>query len=59
MTYRIPFGKPFIVGKELFYISQAVLGGQLAARGEFTDRCERWLAGRRREVDRVRRRPHP
>ncbi|MEM7411067.1 MAG: dTDP-4-amino-4,6-dideoxygalactose transaminase [Myxococcota bacterium] len=43
MTERIPFNKPFIVGKELFYISQAVLEGQLAGNGAFTRRCEAWL----------------
>ena len=39
----IPFNKPFIVGKELFYISQAVLGGKLAGDGLFTKRCNQWL----------------
>jgi dTDP-4-amino-4,6-dideoxygalactose transaminase len=39
----IPFNKPFIVGKELFYISQAVLGGKLAGDGAFTKRCNQWL----------------
>jgi dTDP-4-amino-4,6-dideoxygalactose transaminase len=39
----IPFNKPFIVGKELFYISQAVLGGKLAGDGLFTRRCNQWL----------------
>jgi len=43
---RIPFNKPFIVGKELFYISQAVLEGQLAGAGAFTRRCEEWLERR-------------
>ncbi len=43
MTLRIPFNKPFIVGKELFYISQAVLGGQLAGDGQFTRRCNALL----------------
>ncbi len=39
----IPFNRPFIVGKELFYISQAVLGGQLAGEGRFTALCSTWL----------------
>ena len=43
---RIPFNKPFIVGKELHYISQAVLAGQLAGDGEFTRRCHEWLEER-------------
>jgi dTDP-4-amino-4,6-dideoxygalactose transaminase len=40
---RIPFNKPFIVGKELYYISQAVIEGQLAGDGPFTKRCHTWL----------------
>ena len=40
---RVPFNKPFIVGKELFYISQAVMSGQLAGDGLFTKRCQTWL----------------
>jgi dTDP-4-amino-4,6-dideoxygalactose transaminase len=39
----IPFNKPFIVGKELYYISQAVLNGHLAGNGEFTKRCHEYL----------------
>jgi dTDP-4-amino-4,6-dideoxygalactose transaminase len=39
----IPFNKPFIVGKELFYISQAVLDGHLAGDGVFTRRVNAWL----------------
>ena len=40
---HIPFNRPFIVGKELFYISQAVLGGHLAGDGRFTRLCNAWL----------------
>lgn len=40
---HIPFGKPFIVGKELFYIAQAVMNGSIAGDGEFTRRCQHWL----------------
>lgn len=40
---RIPFNRPFIVGKELFYISQAVLQGRLAGNGSFTRRCNEWM----------------
>ena len=39
----IPFNKPFIVGKELYYIAQAVQQGQLAGDGSFTKKCNRWL----------------
>lgn len=39
----IPFGQPFIVGKELFYIAQAVMNGSIAGDGEFTRKCQEWL----------------
>jgi len=40
----IPFNKPFIAGKELYYMAQAVLTeGHLSGDGEFTKRCHRWL----------------
>ncbi len=40
---RIPFNKPFIVGKELYYIAQAVIKGQLAGDGYYTKLCHEWL----------------
>ena len=43
MTYRIPFNKPFIAGKELFYIAQAVTLGNIAGDGYFTKECSRLL----------------
>jgi dTDP-4-amino-4,6-dideoxygalactose transaminase len=39
----IPFNKPFIIGKELYFIAQAVLSGHLAGDGVFTKRCHTWL----------------
>jgi len=39
----IPFNLPFIVGKELFYISQAVEEGKLDSDGRFTQMCTRWM----------------
>jgi hypothetical protein len=30
-TYKIPFNRPMIVGKELYYIAQTILGGQSSA----------------------------
>jgi len=42
--FKIPFNKPFIVGKELYYISQAVLvESHLSGEGPFTKRCHKWL----------------
>jgi dTDP-4-amino-4,6-dideoxygalactose transaminase len=40
---NIPFNKPFIVGKELYYISQAILNGHLSGDGSFTKRCHQWF----------------
>jgi dTDP-4-amino-4,6-dideoxygalactose transaminase len=43
---RIPFNKPFIAGKELFYIAKAVTYGNLGGDGYFTDACARLLEER-------------
>ncbi|MDH5564081.1 MAG: dTDP-4-amino-4,6-dideoxygalactose transaminase [Nitrospirota bacterium] len=43
MKYTIPFNKPFIAGKELYYIAQAVTFGNLAGDGHFTKQCSRLL----------------
>lgn len=41
---KIPFNKPFIAGKELYYIAQAVMQeARLAGNGKFTQRCQKWL----------------
>ncbi|MBV5350285.1 dTDP-4-amino-4,6-dideoxygalactose transaminase, partial [bacterium] len=39
----IPFNKPYMTGKELWYIAQAHSNGHLAGDGEFTKRCHAWL----------------
>lgn len=39
MEKLIPFNKPFIAGKELYYIAQAVTFGNLAGDGYFTKKC--------------------
>jgi dTDP-4-amino-4,6-dideoxygalactose transaminase len=44
--YRIPFNKPFIIGKELYYIAQDILSGQLAGDGVFTQKCHQLLEGK-------------
>ena len=46
MEYRIPFNKPFIVGKELYYISQAVSFGNLSGDGHYTRCCSELLEER-------------
>lgn len=43
---RIPFNKPFIAGKELYYIAQAVTLGNLSGDGSFTRRCSELLQQR-------------
>lgn len=43
MSDRIPFNKPFIVGRELEYIEQAVANMHLAGDGEYTQRCQEWM----------------
>lgn len=40
VTYRIPFNKPFIVGKELYYISQSVLQCQTSGDGLYTKKAQ-------------------
>ena len=43
---KIPYNKPFIAGKELYYIAQAVLQGQLSGNGHYTHFCHQWLQDR-------------
>jgi dTDP-4-amino-4,6-dideoxygalactose transaminase len=43
MPIQIPFNKPFIAGKELYYIAQAVTLNNLAGDGHFTRQCCRLL----------------
>ncbi|MEE2887794.1 MAG: dTDP-4-amino-4,6-dideoxygalactose transaminase [Planctomycetota bacterium] len=43
---RIPFNKPFIAGKELFYIAQAVTLGNIAGDGFYTKACAELLETR-------------
>lgn len=40
---RIPFNRPYMTGKELFYIAEAHFNGSLAGDGDFTKRCHAWL----------------
>ena len=43
---QIPFNEPFIAGKELFYIAQAVALGNIAGDGHFTTSCANLLEER-------------
>ena len=42
----IPFNKPFIAGKELYYIAQAVTMGNLSGDGHFTKACAQLMQDR-------------
>jgi dTDP-4-amino-4,6-dideoxygalactose transaminase len=42
----IPFNKPFIAGKELYYIAQAVMTLHLSGDGYYTKLCHRWFKER-------------
>ncbi len=39
----IPFNKPFIIGKELKYIEEAVISGKISGDGIFTKKCHTLL----------------
>ncbi|MCX8502256.1 MAG: dTDP-4-amino-4,6-dideoxygalactose transaminase [Alphaproteobacteria bacterium] len=39
----IPFNRPYMTGKELFYIAEAKFGNALAGDGPFTKKCHQWL----------------
>jgi dTDP-4-amino-4,6-dideoxygalactose transaminase len=39
----IPFNKPFMTGRELWYIAQAHANGHLSGDGQFTKKCHAWL----------------
>lgn len=45
-TEHIPFNKPYMTGKELYYIAEAKFGNKLAGDGPFTKRCHRWIEER-------------
>ncbi|MFI5172589.1 MAG: dTDP-4-amino-4,6-dideoxygalactose transaminase [Chitinophagales bacterium] len=42
----IPFNKPFIAGRELEYIRQAVVSGKISGNGDFTNKCHRFFETR-------------
>lgn len=40
---HLPFNRPHMTGKELFYIAEAHFKGCLAGDGPFTEKCHQWL----------------
>ncbi len=43
MIEKIPFNRPYMTGKELYYIAEAKFGNMLAGDGPFTKQCHEWL----------------
>ncbi|MBW9336458.1 dTDP-4-amino-4,6-dideoxygalactose transaminase [Herbaspirillum sp. RU 5E] len=43
MADFIPFNRPYMTGKELFYIAEAKFQNRLAGDGGYTKRCHQWL----------------
>ncbi len=43
LTEKIPFNKPYMTGKELYYIAEAHFNMSLAGDGSFTKKCHHWL----------------
>ena len=41
--FSIPFNKPFVSGKELFYIADSVMKGHISGNGYYTKKCESFL----------------
>ncbi len=39
----IAFNRPYMTGKELYYIAEAKFGNMLAGDGPFTKRCHKWI----------------
>ena len=40
---RILFNRPYMTGKELYYIAEAKFGNMLAGDGRFTKQCHKWI----------------
>lgn len=46
MTYHIPFNKPYLSGKEMHYIEDAVSSGKISGNGKYTQLCQTFLKER-------------
>lgn len=40
---RIPFNKPYLTGKEMHYMYQAIYSGKISGNGMFTQKCHRFF----------------
>jgi dTDP-4-amino-4,6-dideoxygalactose transaminase len=45
-SIKIPFNKPFLTGKEMHYIYQAVYSGKISGNGMFTQKCQKYFEQR-------------
>ncbi len=43
---NIPFNKPYLAGKELYYIGESVKNGHLSGNGVFTKKCQEFFENR-------------
>jgi len=43
MNNSIPFNKPYLTGKEMHYIYQAVYSGKISGNGLFTQKCQQFF----------------
>lgn len=43
MREKIEFNRPYMTGKELYYIAEAKFGNKLSGDGPFTKRCHQWI----------------
>lgn len=43
---KVPFNKPYMTGKEIYYIAEANFGNMLAGDGSYTKRCHLWIEQR-------------
>ena len=43
---KIPFNKPYLTGKETFYIQDAVYSGHLSGNGKYTKKCHKFFEER-------------
>jgi len=46
MKITIPFNKPYLTGKEMHYIYQAVYSGKISGNGIYTKKCQQFLEDR-------------
>lgn len=40
---KVPFNKPFLIGNEMKYISEAIKIGKISGNGYFTEKCEQFF----------------